>query len=192
VKARRNARTLGGRGTAEVIEQSEFSLADPTWTPDGKSIIFGEPSSEASGGIYRMELNTRKVSQVPNSDGLYSPRVSPDGRYISALTVNQAKLMLFDTGRRRWSNLAEGVKLGYNEWSHDGKYVYLRENQAGASKLVRVRIGDRVSEDVLSLKDFPQLSDILSLWIGPTPDDALLLMRDRSVQEIYALELQFQ
>ena len=179
-------------GSVEVIAQTETSLADPNWTPDGKFIIFGKPSSDGKGGIYRLELNTRRVYQLPNSGGLFSPRVSPDGRYISALTVDQAKLMLFDTGTEQLAKLADGLQLGYNEWSHDGKYVYFRENQSGASKLVRVRMRDRMSEDVLSLKDFPQLPDILSLWIGLTPDDAPLLMRDRSIQEIYALELQFQ
>jgi hypothetical protein len=54
-----------------------------------------------------------------------------------------------------------------------------------------VRIKDRVLEHVLSLKDFPQLSDGFASWIGLTPDDAPLLMRDRSVQEIYALDLGF-
>jgi hypothetical protein len=56
---------------------------------------------------------------------------------------------------------------------------------------VRVRIKDGVLEHLLSLKDFPQPSDIFASWIGLTPDDAPLLMRDRSVQEIYALDLNF-
>jgi len=50
---------------------------------------------------------------------------------------------------------------------------------------------DRVKEEVLSLKDFPARTDISAVWIGLTPDDAPLLMRDRSVQEIYALDLRF-
>jgi hypothetical protein len=84
-----------------------------------------------------------------------------------------------------------GEQVGYNEWSHDGEYVYLRETRDGAGELVRVRIKDRVLEHLLSLKDFPQLSDGFASWIGLTPDDAPLLMRDRSVQEIYALDLNF-
>jgi len=67
----------------------------------------------------------------------------------------------------------------------------MRENLGGAAELVRVRIKDREVEHVLSLKDFPQLADIFTAWIGLTPDDVPLLMRDRSVQEIYALELSF-
>jgi len=87
--------------------------------------------------------------------------------------------------------LVEGEQVGYNEWSHDGKYVYMRGYRAGAGELVRVRLKDRVLEHVLSLKDVPQLADGFASWIGLTPDDAPLLMRDRSVQEIYALDLRF-
>jgi hypothetical protein len=83
------------------------------------------------------------------------------------------------------------VQLTFNEWSHDGKYIYFRGNRSGAAKLWRVRIVDRGLEEILNLKDFPQRSDVLSLWLGLALDDAPLLMRDRSVQEIYALELQF-
>jgi hypothetical protein len=54
-----------------------------------------------------------------------------------------------------------------------------------------LRIKDRVLEHVVSLKHFPQLGDIFAGWIGLTPDDSPLLRRDRSVQEIYALDLHF-
>jgi len=190
-------------GSPEVLTQTNTSEADATWTPDGKSIVFGKTDdisiiSNASVAIYRLDLKTRRVSSIPDSDGIFSPRVSPDGRYISALTfgqtnftLGQTKLMLFDTNTNRWSSLVEGQQVGYNEWSHDGKYVYMREYRAGAGELVRVRIKDRVLEHLLSLKDFPQLADAFASWIGLTPDDAPLLMRDRSVQEIYALDLRF-
>ena len=179
-------------GSPEVLVQADTSEADPTWMPDGKSIVFGKSDRTSNAAIYRLDLKTRKVSSIPDSNGLFSPRISPDGRYISALTSGQTKLMLFDTTTNRWSSLAEAERVGYNEWSHDGKYVYLRKNRGGAGELVRVRLKDRVLEHVLSLKDFPQLSDPFAIWIGLTPDDAPLLMRDRSVQEIYALDLNFR
>jgi hypothetical protein len=100
--------------------------------------------------------------------------------------------MLFDTNTSRWATLVESGQLGYNEWSRDGKYVYVRTNQGGAGELIRVSVKDRTLEPVLSLRDFPQSGDIFAGWIGLTPDDAPLLMRDRSVQEIYALDLRFR
>jgi Tol biopolymer transport system component len=179
-------------GSSETLMQATTTYeADPTWTPDGKSIVFGKSDKISNSAIYRLDLKIRKVSSIPGSDGLFSPRVSPDGRYISALTIGESKLMLFDTTTNRWSSLHEGEQVGYNEWSHDGRYVYLRENRDGAGELARVRIKDSVWEHLLSLKDFPQLSDHFASWIGLTPDDAPLLMRDRSVQEIYALDLKF-
>jgi Tol biopolymer transport system component/DNA-binding winged helix-turn-helix (wHTH) protein len=182
-----------GGGSPELVLQAstDEAEADPTWTPDGESIVFGKSDTSGKGAIYRLDLNTRKVSAIPDSNGLFSPRLSRDARYISALTKGETKLMLFDTNTNRWSSLAEGNRFGYNEWSHDGKYIYMRENRGGAGELVRVKIKDRVLEHVLSLKDFPQLADIFAGWIGLTPDDAPLLMRDRSVQEIYALDLRF-
>jgi len=178
-------------GSPEVLTQNNTYEGDPTWTPDGKSIVFGRTDKISNAGICRLDLKTRRVSSIPGTEGLFSPRISPDGRYISALTFGQTKLMLLDASTNRWSNLAEGEGVGYNEWSHDGRYIYMRENRGGAGELVRVRIKDGVLEHLLSLKDFPQPSDIFASWIGLTPDDAPLLMRDRSVQEIYALDLNF-
>ncbi len=115
--------------------------------------------------IYRLDLSTRKASTIPDSGGISSPRMSPDGRYISALAENQKSLMLFDTNTNRWSSLSEGQEISYNEWSHDGQYVYARDNRDGAGAVVRVRIKDRVLEPVVSLKDFPQLADVFAGWM---------------------------
>jgi len=180
-------------GSPELLGQAstEEAEVDPTWTPDGKSVVFAKWDANGNVTIYRLDLKTRKVSPIPNSDGIFSPRVSPDGRYISALAKDATKLMLFDASKNNWSSLVEGEHVGYNEWSPDGKYVYMRETRDGAGELVRVRIKDRVLEHVLSFKDFPQPNDLFTAWIGLAPDGAPLLMRDRSVQEVYALDLNF-
>src|SRR5258708_14240755 len=106
-------------GSPEVLTESNTNEADATWTPDGKSIVFGKIDKMSNAAIYRLDLKTRRVSSIPGTDGLFSPRVSPDGRYISALTFGQTKLMLFDARTSRWSSLAEWDRVGYNKWSHD-------------------------------------------------------------------------
>jgi hypothetical protein len=96
--------------------------------------------------------------------------------------------MLLD--QNSWSTIAEGDQLGFNEWSPNGKYVYARESGSGFARIIRVRIKDRIQEEVLSLKDFPQLVGPFTSWYGLTTDGKVLLIRDRSVQEIYALSLE--
>ena len=47
-------------------------------------------------------------------------------------------------------------------------------------------------QTVLNLKNIPRAGSVWSQWAAPGPDNAPLIMRDRSTQEIYALELQFR
>jgi Tol biopolymer transport system component len=178
-------------GSPRALMPPDTGDADPTWTADGKSIVFGKNQENQAHGIYQLDLQTRTVSSISDSNGLTSPRVSPNGRYIAAFGSHESKLMLFDTATRQWSTLAEGGQLGYNEWSHDGKFIYFRESREGAAELVRVRIKDHTVQLVLSLRNLPQLDEPFAGWIGLTPDDAPLVMRNRSVQEFYALDLQF-
>ena len=65
----------------------------------------------------------------------------------------------------------------------------MRDNHSGAPRIVRVRIRDAKMEEVLSLKDLPQVVDMFTGWIGLTPEGEPIVIRDRSTQEIYALEL---
>ena len=170
-----------------------FPGGDPSWLPDGKSIICvrTKPDDRAPfAGIFRLNLDSGKADSIPNSEGKYSARVSPDGRYIAAFSQAATELLLFDSKTNHWSSLARGELFSYNLWSHDGKYVYMRDNHAGSPGVVRVRIRDARVEEVVSLKDLPQVIDVFTGWIGLTPDDEPIVIRDRSTQEIYALDLQ--
>ena len=88
----------GGKLTPLLDE--DRNEADPDWSPDGQSIVFGRlpdrMDSRQPKAIYLLNLQTRKVTEIPNSTGLFSPRLSPDGRYIAAMRLDQKALLLFD------------------------------------------------------------------------------------------------
>ena len=50
---------------------------------------------------------------LPGSEELFSPRWSPDGRYIAAIAVgSQDRLLLFDFTTKRWTELSQEWRVG--------------------------------------------------------------------------------
>jgi Tol biopolymer transport system component/predicted Ser/Thr protein kinase len=176
-------------GVAEPLLVENRSQLDPVWSPDGNSIVFGRIGGrEEKFAILLLDLQTRKLSELPGSDGLWVPAWSPDGKYLLAMDREVRHLMIFDFHTQKWSEFAKGVEGNFG-FSHDGKSVYL-ENQE-ESTVYRVRLADRKTERVVSLKDLrrpdmPYWPD----WMGLTPDDSILAMRDAGTREIYALDWQ--
>jgi eukaryotic-like serine/threonine-protein kinase len=182
-------------GTPRELTAGDHSQGDPTWMPKGDSIVFaGVPwldYAAASGpNIHMVDLNTSQISDVPGSENLFSPRSSPDGRYIAALSADSTKLMLYDTGKKTWTQLALS-RFGFENWSHDGKYIYAEDYSDETDDLVRVSVPQGKVERLLNLKEIPRGFDPWEFWVGLAPDDSPLLMRDRSTQEIYSLDVRF-
>ena len=177
-------------GSPELIYRSATNSADPNWSPDGKSLVFGENSLNNQGSaIYVLDLKTRKASKLPESDGLYSPRWSPDGRYIVAITLDSLKIMLFDFTTQKWTDLAN-VFVAYPTWSRDGRYIYFDGILDNQESYFRVQIADGKLERLFSLKGFQAAGGAFGNWSGLAPDETPLLVRDASIQEIYALDVE--
>jgi serine/threonine protein kinase/Tol biopolymer transport system component len=177
----------GGAPQQLIVDEREE--ADPQWSPDGNRLLFGgytlaveRPETVA---LHIFDLRTNQVSTLPGSKGLRVPRWSRDGRYVVAFGPNQPNLMLFDFQTQKWEGLAGGV--GDDNWSKDGKYVYYWSRHEGTQGVFRVGIRDRKVERVASLAEF-QFTGSAGGWLGLAPDDSPLLLRDTSIEEIYALE----
>ena len=158
---------------------------DPTWSPDGNSVAFGGVIRTAMDGIHIFDLKTRQVSNLPGSEGLYSPRWSPDGRYMVGMPADSLGLRLFDFETQKWAVLSN-TAAAYPGWSQDGKYVYFLQQQPDVG-VFRVGIRDRKVEQMVTVKGF-QLTGYWGLWLGLAPDDSPLLLKDTGSQEIVALD----
>jgi len=182
-------------GMPREVTSGNHNQGDPTWTPKGDSIVFAgmpwlEYGTAAGPNIHIADLKTSQVSDVPDSENLFSPRASQDGRYVAALSTDSTKLMLYTMEKKSWTQLALS-RFGFENWSHDGKYLYAEDYSDKTDDLVRVSVPNGRVERLLSIKEVPRGFDPWEFWIGLAPDDSLLLMRDRSTQEIYSLGVRF-
>jgi DNA-binding winged helix-turn-helix (wHTH) protein/Tol biopolymer transport system component len=178
-------------GAAQQILPSEQSQMDVNWTPDGNSLVFAS-AVVPNAPIYIYDLRSKLVSTVPGSKGLYSPHLSPDGSKIAAITTELPHLlMLFDFATHKWTK-AFGSGMGYENWSHDGQYLYFQDSGAlhVPYRIVRLRLRDGEVENITDLKNVGRsTTGTIADWFGLAPDDSPLFSRDISTSEIYSLEL---
>jgi Tol biopolymer transport system component/tRNA A-37 threonylcarbamoyl transferase component Bud32 len=175
-----------GESAQQLLPEDPKPQLDPDWSPHGGKIVFAGAWGETDSAVRVLDLGTHQVSTLPGSQGLFSPRWSPGGRYIAAQPINSSGLVLFDFQAEKWSEVLKGRGFAFLNWSADGRYVYFFHGPDNPAVL-RLRISDRKVERVADLKDLP-ITGYYGFWLGLAPDDSPLLLRDTGSQDIYALD----
>jgi Tol biopolymer transport system component len=181
-------------GSPQELLPENVGEIDATWSPDGTQLAFGRLSSMNTGtkDIQLVDMKTRQTSTFPGSKGLFSPRWSPDGHYLAALSVEGShKLMLYDFRTQKWSEWLTEANVNYPYWSSDSRYVYYDNFATENPKCRRIKVGDNHPEDLFSLAGLRRYFGFWGSWSGQAPDDSRLYVRDMSTQDIYALDMDF-
>jgi Tol biopolymer transport system component/predicted Ser/Thr protein kinase len=181
-------------GSAQELLPENVGEIDATWSPDGTQLAFGRISSMNTGtkDIQLVDMKTRQTSTFPGSKGLFSPRWSPDGRYLAAISVEGShKLMLYDFRTQKWSEWLTEVSVNYPYWSSDSRYMYYDNFGVENAKCRRIKVGDNHPEDLFSLVGLRRYFGFWGSWGGQAPDDSRIYVRDMSTQDIYALDVDF-
>ena len=183
-------------GTPQPVTTDETQETDPAWSPDGNTLAFGRVDQlhPDQSNIREFNVQTREVTQLPGSSGIFAPRWSPDGRHIIGITSgDNANLMLYDVTAKKWTKL--DLKLnsfGYLTWSHDSNFVYFDTGLGSNGAFYRVRISDSKVEKIVDLNKIKVFHSQYGpgSWTGLAPGDIPLLPRDISTQEIYSFDLE--
>ena len=178
-----------GGSPREVVSETR-SQADPVWSPDGNTLIFGQDPSGGECVIRAINLTTHEVSVIPGSQGLFSARWSPDGRYLAAMNSQSTKLLLYDFKTQKWSDWTSEL-IGFPNWSRDGTYLYYDSTFTDHPTFRRIKLGATHSELVADLKSLVRYSAPPAFgWSAPAPDGSPLFSRNLSTDEIYALDVE--
>ena len=180
-------------GTPEEVLSEDRVEGDPTWSPDGTRLAYssGFPTPGQKSDIRIVDLRTRQVSSVPGSNELFSPRWSPDGRYLAALSLEglSRKLYRYDFQTAKWVEwVTDSEGVGYPAWSPDSRSI----DYWSIGKLKRIKVGDSRPTDLLSLAGFQiYFTPEFGPWNDNVPDGSRMFLRDASTEDIYALDVEF-
>ncbi len=180
-------------GAARRVTSSKVSENDPSWSPDGRRLVFGAQLGGDTGAAARpaldlVDLESGRITTLPGSTGLFSPRWSPDGRFILALTSDSTRLMLFDVAGSRWTELSRATEIAWPNWSPDSASVLFVMVSSTQRDIRRVEIATGAVSVVVETTGRNQLTGFAGRWLGVTADGGPMIALDAGTHDIYALE----
>ncbi len=180
-------------GNATPIYPEDRGQNDANWSADGKRIVYGRPFLPSGDmGINVLDLKTQKITTIPESEGVFSPRSSPDERYVVALSRDLSSLKLFDFRTQKWTvwfREAAG-SVAYPTWSKDSEYLYFDDMVTDEESIRRLKLGEDHAERVFGVSGVEHYMGQFGYWTGQAPDGSWMFVQDRSTQEVYSLNLE--
>jgi Tol biopolymer transport system component/DNA-binding winged helix-turn-helix (wHTH) protein len=180
-------------GNLHPLLQDDRNQADPSWLGTSGDILFGRPPDLMAERSQRKELyifhaSDGTVTPVAGSEGVFSPRSSPDGRYVAALTLGQRYLVVLDRETGAWRSAANQFSADPG-WSHDGKWIYAHSFQDRTQPIYRVRADGGPIEPIASLGNLKSFEFADYRLVGLAPGDVPLIRTRISTADLYLTTL---
>jgi Tol biopolymer transport system component len=180
-------------GLVRKIYADKRNVADPDWSADGRRLVFGREADlmgkeSGSHDIQLLDLKSMKTEVLPDSAGLFSPRWSPDGRWIVALSLDQTRLLLCDLAARRWRTLTTSSAAD-PVWSLDSKSVYFHAFADPKSAILRVVVSGGSAERVADMSNLQMPKVDSYFFSGITPAGAPIVEPRIGTGNLFSIRL---
>lgn len=181
----------GGAPKSVLPSNNKWASVSGDWRTDGRQIVLDvqEMESGREPDIRIFDLESGKLSAVPDSEGLVEPRWSADGRYIAALNPKKKQVFLYDCKRQTWSVLAEANFPSALRWSPAGDALYYQDTDEVEESIFRVPMAKREAERVVRLGDLLSAGAARAIFTGLSPDGSVYVTVDHGDVDVYAVDL---
>jgi len=184
-------------GTPSEVYPEARNQGSPTWSADGQSLIFGrlpwlEIGRKLPVRLAKFDFRTRQLSEIPGSEDMLSPAMTPDGRFLAALHTDASYVAIYEFAIDRWTVLAQ-ESAHRPAWTRDSSMIYFITHHG---EVRRYHAVTRKMESIVKIPDRDQsfgvygalLEVIDFLAIGP--DGELLVVHDHRSSQLYAMKRQ--
>lgn len=149
-------------GTPRQVTRGPFDHGAPSWTADGRALVFSANRHEdrervpRNSELWRLDIETGALVQLTDRFGPDAdPAVSPDGRRIAFTGYDDAfqgyqttRLYVMDADGSNRRELAAELDRSLDNpvWSADGRGLYVDYDSEGVGRLAFVELNGRVTE----------------------------------------------
>ncbi|MFN2400779.1 MAG: protein kinase [Gemmatimonadaceae bacterium] len=132
-------------------------------TPDGATVLFTAVGADGVSRLMRQSLDESEPTAIPGTEGIASPLVSTDGRWLLGTIRGQGAFRLALDGGTRNRLPQQLGSTSFADWGEDGS-IWFSEEGIGAGGITRLGGGDSVTRPFAERTNNLQLQQIL-------PDD---------------------
>lgn len=177
----------------QPLLETKSNAADPTWSPDGTKIAIGQApdlmgKDPAPRTIQILDIKSRRLTLVPGSEGFFSPRWSPDGQFIAAMSLDQRELQFYNLSTEQWKVLAHRSAAD-PVWSPDSHYVYADAFMESGQPVYRVSVSDGHVQNLGSIDNLHS-TEFSDLVLSGLLHDGTIAVRARlATANLFSLSL---
>lgn len=180
-------------GITKQVVSDPRNAADPSFSADGGAIVYGREADimgqeNAPKALQLLDLHSGSTRTIPGSEGLFSPRWSPDGRWIVALSADQNRLMLFSIEKQTWRELYSGSAAD-PVWSQDSSSVYFYTFPDENPAILKADVSSSATHVVVALSSLGEKRKDAYFFDGLTPLGEPLIQSRVGNGNLYVLRL---
>jgi Tol biopolymer transport system component/DNA-binding winged helix-turn-helix (wHTH) protein len=179
-------------GGVRILLSDTRNLADPSWSPDEHRVVFGREADSMGKengprDIEFLDIESRRMQKLEGSENLFSPRWSPDGRWIAALALDQTHIAIYDVQRQTWKTLYSGSAAD-PVWSADSKFLYFHAFAEPGSPIMHLSL-DGNSESITDLTKLGLPAGENFFFSGVTPTGSPFIKPSIGSGNLYSVSI---